>query len=254
MKHLLVALDGDSAGQAATERLLLQLQPELIRGQLSASVLPLPEGQDADGLLRQQGAGALEGLLASAQHWLEWRLDRLLAPLASRGGGSSLEVLQVVERDGRALVQSLPEGVLRQRAEHRLAQALDATAGAESNPQPQMAVLNTGMEVSTARQRAERRVLRLFIHAPQCRELLSCLALEAPTCRVALEWLSSLAVVAVDGALEAMAGRLAAEVPGAVGAALAQAAAPGPEVLAVLQRDPQGELQALLDLLEPMGS
>jgi hypothetical protein len=110
------------------------------------------------------------------------------------------------------------------------------------------------MEVSTARQRAERRVLRLFIHAPQCRELLSCLALEAPTCRVALEWLSSLAVVAVDGALEAMAGRLAAEVPGAVGAALAQAAAPGPEVLAVLQRDPQGELQALLDLLEPMGS
>jgi hypothetical protein len=41
-------------------------------------------------------------------------------------------------------------------------------------------------------------------------------------------------------------------VPGAVGAALAQAAAPGPELLALLQRDPQGELQALLDLLEPV--
>jgi hypothetical protein len=50
-----------------------------------------------------------------------------------------------------------------------------------------------------------------------------------------------------------MALRLAAEVPGAVGAALAQAAAPGPELLALLQRDPQGELQALLDLLEPVG-
>ena len=97
-------------------------------------------------------------------------------------------------------------------------------------------------------------MLRLFIHAPQCRELLSCLTLQDPSCRVALEWLSSLAVVAVDGALAPMAGRLAAEVPGAIGAVLAQAAAPGPEVLAVLQRDPQGELQALLDLLEPVGT
>jgi hypothetical protein len=196
----------------------------------------------------------LEGLLASAQHWLEWRLERLLAPLASRGGESSLEVLQAVERDGRTLVQSLPEGVLRQRAEQRLAQALDAMPGAGSNPQPQMAVLNTGMEVSTARQRAERRVLRLFIHAPQCRELLSCLSLQEPGCRVALEWLGNLAVVAVDGALAAMAGRLAAQLPGAAGALLAQAAAPGPEALAVLHRNPQEELQALLDLLEPVGT
>jgi hypothetical protein len=54
---------------------------------------------------------------------------------------------------------------------------------------------------------------------------------------VALEWLNNLAVVAVDGA-SAMALRLAA--------------APDPEVLALLQRDPQGELQALLDLLEPV--
>lgn len=252
MKHLLVALDGDGAGRAAAERLLLQLQPELMRGQLSASVVPLPEGQDPDGLLRQQGAGALEGLLASAQHWLEWRLDRLLAPLASTGGGSSLEVLQVVERDGRALVQSLPEGVLRQRAEQRLAQALDAMPGAGSNPPPQMAVLNTGMEVSTARQRAERRVLRLFIHAPQCRELLSCLSLQEPGCRVALEWLGNLAVVSADSFIAPMALQLAAQLPGAVGVLLAQAAAPAPEVITVLQRDPQAELQALLDVLEPI--
>jgi len=33
---------------------------------------------------------------------------------------------------------------------------------------------------------------------------------------------------------------------------LAQAAAPGPEVIAVLRREPQSELQALLDALEPV--
>ena len=254
MKQLLLALDGDSAGQAATERLLVQLQVQLVNGDLSALVLPLPDGQDVDGLLCSQGPRAVERLLASAQHWLEWRLERLLAPLIATGDGPGLAVLQAVEREGQALANALPEGVLRQRAEQRLAHALDATPGAGSNTTPLAALPAAGLEVSTARQRAERRVLRLFIHAPQCRELLSCLTLQDPSCRVALEWLSSLAVVAVDGALAPMAGRLAAEVPGAIGAVLAQAAAPGPEVLAVLQRDPQGELQALLDLLEPMGT
>jgi hypothetical protein len=108
------------------------------------------------------------------------------------------------------------------------------------------------MEVSTARQRAERRVLRLFIHAPQCRELLSCLSLQEPGCRVALEWLGNLAVVSADSFIAPMALQLAAQLPGAVGALLAQAAAPAPEVITVLQRDPQAELQALLDVLEPV--
>jgi len=40
--------------------------------------------------------------------------------------------------------------------------------------------------------------------------------------------------------------------PGAVGAVLAQAAAPGAEAIAVLKRETQAELQALLDALEPV--
>ena len=83
-------------------------------------------------------------------------------------------MLDAVEREGPALAEALPEGVFRQRV--------------------------------------ERRVLRLFIHALQCRELLSCLALQDPACRRALEWLSSLVLVAVDGPLVAMAARLVAEI------------------------------------------
>jgi len=253
MKHLLVALDGDGAGRAAAERLLLQLQPELMRGQLSASVVPLPEGQDPDGLLRQQGAGALEGLLASAQHWLEWRLDRLLAPVAQAVGRSDLQALQVIEREGQALLQQLPEGVLRQRVEQRLPQALKDNGDVATGPHAPLAALtDAGPATCTARQRAERRVLRLFIHAPQCRELLSCLSLQEPGCRVALEWLGNLAVVSADSFIAPMALQLAVQLPGAVGALLAQAAAPAPEVITVLQRDPQAELQALLDVLEPV--
>ena len=45
---------------------------------------------------------------------------------------------------------------------------------------------------------------------------------------------------------------LVAQLPGAFGAVLAQAAAPGPEVIAVLKREPQAERQALLDVIEPV--
>ncbi|MFM2172850.1 MAG: hypothetical protein RLZZ54_777 [Cyanobacteriota bacterium] len=69
-----------------------------------------------------------------------------------------------------------------------------------------------------------------------------------------MKWLASLAVVAVDGAFALMALQLAGQLQGAVGAALAQAADPGPDVIVVLQREPQAELQALLEVLEPISA
>jgi hypothetical protein len=221
---------------------------------LSASVVQLPEGQDADGLLRGQGASTVEGLIASARHWLEWRLDRLLAPLAAETASPSLEILQAVEQTGQALIEQLPDGVLRRSAEQRLNTALmgqsDQTAATPAKPESVAALIEPC--AATARQRAEHRALRLFIHASECRELLQCLALQDLACRLALEWLSSLALMAVDGSIASMVLQLVGELPGAVGGAIAQAVDPGPDVVALLQRDPQAELQALLDLLEPV--
>ena len=254
MKQLLIALDGDSAGQAATDRLIEQLQSQLVAGGLNASVVQLPEGQDADGLLRAQGATAVECLIASAGHWLEWRLDRLLAPLASDSASPSLETLQAVEQAGQALIEQLPDGVLRRSAEQRLEQALQGNVSepGASKPQPQTFPALHEPCTATGRQRAEHRALRLFIHAPECRELLQCLTLQDPACRVAMEWLSSLAVVAVDGCIAGMALQLADQLPGALAAVLTQAAVAAPELIAVLQREPQAELEAVLDVLEPV--
>jgi len=53
---------------------------------------------------------------------------------------------------------------------------------------------------------------------------------------VALEWLSSLVPLTVDDAIAAMALQLVPQLPGAVGAALTQAADPGPDVMAVLEQ------------------
>lgn len=59
-------------------------------------------------------------------------------------------------------------------------------------------------------------------------------------------------MVAVDGFVAGMALQLTGQLQGAVGASLAQASEPSPDVIAVLQREPQTELQALLDALEPI--
>ena len=254
MKQLLIALDGDSAGQVATERLIEQLQPQLVAGGLSASVVQLPEGQDADGLLRAQGPTAVEGLIASARHWLEWRLDRVLAPLAADSASRSLETLQAVEQAGQALIEQLPDGVLRRSAEQRLNGALhgENNEPGASKLQPQIVPALDKPCAGATRQRAEHRALRLFLYAAECRELLQCIAFKNPVCRSAMEWLSNLALVTVDGEITAMGLQLADQLPGAIGAAIAQAAATSPDVIAVLQRDPQTELQALLDALEPI--
>jgi len=290
LKQLLIALDGDTAGQAATEKLLVQLQDALLGDGLQALVVALPEGQDADGLLRSPGGiAAMKALLASAPHWLEWRLARVLAPLSSAApaagadepgpgsgvapdpgrGAASLECLQAVERAGQALVEQLPEGVLKRSAQQRLEQALRHHSGVpqESLEGSGPAAMAGGIQAGdgcvalpevwsggllSGRQRLERRVLRLFIHAPDCRELLGCLTLEDPAAAVAMEWLRNLAAVAASADLAAMVLQLASQLPGSVAAWLRQAAAPGPEVIAVLQRDPQAELQALMDALEPV--
>jgi hypothetical protein len=149
-------------------------------------------------------------------------------------------------------MEQLPEGVLRRSAEQRLEMGLRGNGDQGTGDLPP-AVAVVEPYAGTARRRAERRALLLFVHASECRELLLCLTLQDPACRAAMEWLGSLAVVAMDRPMAAMAIELSSRVPGTVGAELAQAAAPGPDVISALQREPQEELQALFGLLEPMG-
>jgi DNA primase len=221
MKQLLIALDGDTAGQAATEKLLEQLQPQLRAGGLSAAVVQLPEGQDADGLLRAQGAKALEGLIASARHWLEWRLDRLMAPLTTDSASPSLETLQAVEQAGQVLIEQLPDGVLRRSAEQRLTAAL---AGTDSSQESIAAAIPPSalaeQALPTAHQRLERRVVQLAIHAPQCLFMLTSLPLRNAACRSAFDWVQNTAMTVPPEQLPAALLRLVPQIGGATGAVL----------------------------------
>jgi DNA primase len=252
IKHLLIALDGDIAGQAATERLVEQLQTQLTSGGLSALVVQLPEGEDADGLIRSQGATAIEGLIASARHWLEWRLDRLLSPLAAGGASPSLETLQTVEQAGQALIQQLPDGVLRRSAEQRLTVALQAN---DSHQELIAAATQPStlaeLALPTARQRLERRVVQLAIHAPQCLFMLTSLPVRDGACRAAFDWVQNTAMTVPPDQLPTALLRLVPKIGGATGALLAQATAPAADVIQLLHSQPEAEFEALANALDP---
>jgi DNA primase len=252
MKHLLIALDGDRAGQSATEKLLEQLQSQLTAGGLSAAVVQLPEGEDADGLIRSQGATALKGLIASARHWLEWRLDRLLAPLAADSASPSLQTLQAVEQASQVLVEQLPDGVLRRSAEQRLTVALQANDSHQESIAaaiPPSALAEQALP--STRQRLERRAVQLAIHAPQCLFMLTSLPLRDGACRAAFDWVQNTAMTVPPDQLPAALLRLVPQIGGATGAVLAQAVAPGADIIQILHSQPEAEFEALANALDP---
>ena len=276
-RRLLVAYDGDPAGRKATGRLITELHPHLIAGGLDLAVVTLPAGSDPDGLIRKEGPGALQKLLDGAIHWLTWELDQLLAPLVANP--DDLSAVQRCERQAKELLALLPSGALRQRAEQRLQEGLGVVpkvvcskakaAQRESGllakgaqPWPPCVsdhVTAEALDGASAIERAELRALRLFLCSPACRDPLAVLVIHndlyrrAQAClveahrrlrgpiRSAQEDPLPRAVIAMGPQLEP---RLAALLE-----SLCTMESAAREALFL---KPEGEMMAVLDVLEPV--
>jgi len=262
-KRLWIALDGDKAGQAATAKLIEGLRPLAIAGQLDLLVVALPPGDDPDSLVRREGAQGLQHHLAQARHWLAWELDRLLADLEA--DPNDLSALQRCERKGSDLLAQLPEGVLRQKAEQRLQEALGVVPqGKPPSKGQSVPLLEGGSNGSTVQQEAvllaERRALRLFLCCPSLREVLSVLVLSDPLHREAMGWLwclsRRLGENASGGEGDGLRPSVLAALP-QMDAPLAHLLRPlvgcGEPVRRRLEAHPEGELMCILDVLEPVG-
>ncbi|MCX5948716.1 MAG: hypothetical protein NTY67_11205 [Cyanobacteria bacterium] len=197
--------------------------------------------------------------MAGAQLWLPWELDRLLKPLEVHPDDWSL--LQRIENQARELLQALPSGgALRHRAERRLQEALGVIPqphrGAQQRSQTKAAVVSrpkapavassqarSGQPASplatpapshghqeeprsVAVDRAEFRALRLFVCSPVCRDPLSVLVIDNDLYRRAQHCLAQL---------------------------LEHLCSLDPDVRERLFKQPEGEMMAVLDVLEPVG-
>jgi len=224
--------------------LIEQLQPQLVAGGLSASVLQLSDGADVDALITSEGPTGVEGLLASARHWLYWRLELLLAPWPIAKAAGDLNTLQQIEARSRELLKQLPDGALRHAAREQIEQTILGSAPLRAPRFPEPPPLSS-------RQRAERRALQLLIHAPKYRDLLLCLPIHDPGCRAAMDWAANVALATNADHLPQALLKVAEQLSDGTGALLLQFCKPAPEVLRHLQRNGEAEMQQVMDLLEP---
>ena len=277
-KRLLVAYDGDSAGRRATGRLMEELHPVLVAGGLDLAVVSLPAGSDPDGLIRQEGPGALQKRLDGASHWLTWELDQLLAPL--RANPDDLSLVQRCEREAKQLLALLPTGALRQRAEQRLQEGLGVvpkvapakslshkgeSPGTFKGAQPWHSFgpeTNSAeaLDGATAIDRAELRALRLFLCSPVCRDPLAVLVIQndlyrrAQACLVeAHRRLSRPIRSAQEDPLPRAVMAMGPQLEPHLAALLHSLCTMDSSAREALFASPEGEMMAILDVLEPVG-
>jgi len=273
-----VAYDGDPAGRRATGRLIEELHTVLVAAGLDLAVVSLPAGSDPDGLIRQEGPGALQKCLDGASHWLTWELDQLLAPL--QANPDDLSVVQRCELEAKQLLALLPTGALRQRAEQRLQEGLGVvpkvapvkplshkgeSPGAFKGAQAWHSFSSEtnsaeALDGATAIDRAELRALRLFFCSPVCRDPLAVLVIHndlyrrAQACLVeAHRRLSGPIRSAQEDPLSRAVMAMGPQLEPRLAALLESLCTMDSSAREALFLKPEGEMMAVLDVLEPVG-
>lgn len=275
-RRLLVVFDGDGAGRSATGKLIAGLRSAVIATGLELAVVELPSGTDPDGLIRSHGPDALRRTIEQARHWLQWELDQLLAPLSA--DADNLSVLQRCEAQARELLAVLPPGALRERAERRLQEALgvvpqrhhggqphrgrDSGTGRhrEHQPAPSSAASPPPVHGDAAQiERAEYRALRLFLCSPVCRDPLAVLVVRNDLYRRAQQCLVQVHQritgpinSAQDDPLPRSVMAICPQLEPHLAQLLERFCSLDPGVRDTLFRQPEGEMMAVLDVLEPV--
>jgi DNA primase len=275
-RRLLVVFDGDGAGTRATGKLIAGLRSALIGSGLELAVVELPSGSDPDGLIRSHGSDALRLPIEQARHWLQWELDQLLAPL--KADADNLSVLQRCEAQARELLAVLPQGALRERAERRLQEALGVVpqlhhraqtlqakgqaAGRQREHQqaPSAAGSPPPAHGDAAQiERAEYRALRLFLCSPVCRDPLAVLVIRNDLYRRAQQCLVQVhqritgpIASAQDDPLPRSVLAICPQLEPHLAQLLERLCSLDLGVRDTLFRQPEGEMMAVLDVLEPV--
>ena len=122
-EEVIFCFDGDSAGRAAAWRALEATLPQIREGRQIRFVF-LPEGQDPDSFIRDNGAKAFEGALAEGVPLS----DFLVRELALQVDMDSVDGRARLAELAKPLVQRIPQGVYRELLTERLAEAVGLSA------------------------------------------------------------------------------------------------------------------------------
>ena len=174
IKNFILCYDGDAGGQKAVEQFISVGGPMSMKGKLNINVVTLPEGQDPDEVIRS--GGDLYNYIASAPSWLDWTIDTWAASLDLDDGAMVTEV----ENQLKLLINQLNSSALRTHYIDKASRVLS-----RDQKEAEQLVRSWGnrefyaehgtwspREPREIRLAAERRMLRIFVHKPEKRDLL----------------------------------------------------------------------------------
>ena len=166
IKTIILCYDGDAGGRKATEQFIKVAGPLALEGKINLSVATLPEKSDPDEVIRS--GGDLYAYLANAGSWLDWVIDTWAAALDK----SDTAMVTDVEQRLRALIDGLRSKALRT---HYIDKAARVLTNSEKEAEKLAKQWGNREFFSSeaewaprtpqeAREAAERRLLRLFVH------------------------------------------------------------------------------------------
>jgi len=170
--EIIFCFDGDRAGREAAWRALQVTLPELREGR-QVGFLFLPEGQDPDSMVSEQGAEAFNAALDASLPLSDYLLQQLKAETSI----DSVDGLARLAELAKPLVNRIPEGVYRDLLLNRLAAEVglsvdrlgdllnDPSAAAAAIPRPTPTVV---ARPAGGRSSHVRRAITLVLHKPVC--------------------------------------------------------------------------------------
>jgi DNA primase len=115
--RVVVAFDGDDAGEEASVKCI----PSLQETNLEAMVIRFDELEDPDTFVRRHGADALWSKIEQAQPLVAWALDRILAPVNELDAEKKLSVLE----EAGELLRTISEDLVWERYAQEVSRRLD---------------------------------------------------------------------------------------------------------------------------------
>ena len=152
VNRLVLALDGDKAGQDAMNRMLQDLLPMLVKDQLDLRIATIPDGMDP----AEAGAGMVP-LVKEAPIWFEWWWNHEVGKVDRSDNGQ----VQTAHRNIRRLLAALPEGAARAWIQERSRTDLEFRPKVKAKPL---------IEIKTPEDCYwyGRRALRVCLHDAEC--------------------------------------------------------------------------------------
>ena len=175
--RFVLCLDADTGGNRATAKFLESVLDYTLSGQLDVRIVSLPDGQDPDEFIKSNGN--IFSLIANAPSWMDWMLDEWLSTLDF----SDKLKIQSVENQIRTLFSRIDSPALRahyfDKASIRLAQNKQSLAAEiaksfhEYKPSVSKIKSWNKPDYFFTRNLVEKRILRLYIHREEYREILT---------------------------------------------------------------------------------